>query len=639
MEVAKYFNGVNLKLVKEQILFSIVVDFEGLLESNMTGQMERLIRNFKKNGIYSFLSINPTNLYKEDVICFFKEAEVGENQITSNVFGNPCYIDINSIAKAFNMETRGLTVEALKQDISDVWCEIKLPSEDPRVKLRAKKNDLQTEYKYALDITNKIVMGMAGSFDQLSSSKFTVMGALIQDKRINWPEYIYRQLVREVNKMEWLADEKKFKQKLAFGTQISWILEQLGVVKGRAETFHSLKRLGHLDQAARAKLTAQTGPHQLSAKEILANMDVDPAPYIYPESEETESDKKEEENSTAADTEVLTAADIPKSPVVQATSSTDSENIPLSDLQKKTYSRKRSKSTSADKEVVVIQTSEDLNQSPKRRRRFLIDEEDEEECQVVLTPEPLKTMAIEAPAPDEEEPDVEEPKLNPLVTLPEVTEEEEARMAEADKAAETSASHLDEEGDIILDVPEMSYSFNLSENNTLQLTREQLVQVKDYCIKIDILATYNEWRRSRALSFSELENYIQIVSWSLPITLEEMVMEFCREKDVICLLSTNIFQTRFQTSMDNLIFDLMGSVSRNESFDDLHVRSISMLEYVKDGVEKLSEEKKRVSKSIHPPPLDLPLDYLGPRLTLWHGCQDWPASFPPYSFLISSRGS
>ncbi|KAL6570856.1 hypothetical protein OROGR_000406 [Orobanche gracilis] len=162
---------------------------------------------------------------------------------------------------------------------------------------------------------------------------------------------------------------------------------------------------------------------------------------------------------------------------------------------------------------------------------------------------------------------------------------------------EQSADHLEEE-DIVLDVPEMSYSFNLSENNTLQLTREQLVQVKDYCIKIDILATYNEWRRSRALSFSELENYIQIVSWSLPITLEEMVMEFCREKDVICLLSTNIFQTRFQTSMDNLIFDLMGSVSRNESFDDLHVRSISMLEYVKDGVEKLSEEKKKVENVV-----------------------------------------
>ncbi|KAL6545335.1 hypothetical protein OROGR_009209 [Orobanche gracilis] len=604
MEAAKYFNGVNLKLVKEQILFSIVVDFEGLLESNMTGEMERLIRNFKKNGIYNFLSINPTNLYKEDVICFFKEAEVKEHQITSNIFGNPCNIDINTIAKAFNMETRGLTVESLKQDISDVWGEIKLPSEDPKVKLRAKKNDLRAEYKYAMDITNKIVMGMAGSFDQLSSSKFIVMGALIQDKRINWPEYIYRQLVREVNKMEWLTDEKKFKQKLAFGTQVSWILEQLGMVKGKAETFHSLKHLGHLDQDARAKLTAQTSSFQPSAKEILANMDVDPAPYVYPESEETESNKREEENSTAADlsitaanTEVPTAADIPKSPVVQATSSTDSENVPLSALKKKTYSREKSKTTSANKEVVVVQSSEELNQSPKRRRRFLMDEEDEEEFQVVLTPEPLKTMAIKAPVPDEEEPDVEELQSNPLVTLPEVTEGEEARMAEADRADETSADFPAEE-DIVLDVPEMSYSFNLTENNSLQLTRDQLVQVKDYCIKIDILATYNEWRRSRALSFSEMEKYIQIVSWSLPITLEEMVMDFCREKDVICLLSTNVFQTRFKTSMDNLIFELMGSVSRNERSDNLHMRSISMLEYVKEGVEKLSEEKKRVEQVV-----------------------------------------
>ncbi|KAL6494898.1 hypothetical protein OROGR_030817 [Orobanche gracilis] len=258
MEAAKYFEGINLKLMKEQILFSIVVDFKGLLESNMTGQMEWMIMNFKKNDIYNFLSINRTHMYKKDVICFFKEAEVGENQITSSVFGNSCYIDIEIIAKAFNMEARGLSVEALRQNNADNWSEIKLPNQDSRVKMTTKKNELQAEYKYALDITNKIVMGMTGSFDQLSSSKFAVMGALIQEKKINWPEYIYRQLVREVNKMEWLTEEKKFKQKLAYGTQISWIQEQLGVVKGRSETFHSLKRLGHLDQAARAKMTCNT---------------------------------------------------------------------------------------------------------------------------------------------------------------------------------------------------------------------------------------------------------------------------------------------------------------------------------------------------------------------------------------------
>ncbi|KAL6562709.1 hypothetical protein OROGR_003716 [Orobanche gracilis] len=229
MASAKYFEGVNLKLVKEQILFNIVVNFEGLLESHMTAQMECLIRNFKNNGVYNFLSICPAQLYKEGVICFYKEAEVGEHQITSNIFGKHICIDVHTIARAFDMEVLGLTVEALKQNNTDIWCEIKLSSQDPKVKLTAKKNDLQTEFKYALDITNKIVMGMAGSFDQLSSSKYTVMGALIQDKRINWPEYIYRSLVREVNKVEWLTGEKKFRQKIAYGTQISWILEHLEV--------------------------------------------------------------------------------------------------------------------------------------------------------------------------------------------------------------------------------------------------------------------------------------------------------------------------------------------------------------------------------------------------------------------------
>ncbi|KAL6524266.1 hypothetical protein OROGR_016700 [Orobanche gracilis] len=104
MVIAQYFEGVNLKLVKEQILFSIVVDFEGFLESNMTNQMERLIRNFKKNEVFNFLNISPAHLYKEDVICFYKEAEVGEYHITSNIFGQPILIDIHTIARAFDME-------------------------------------------------------------------------------------------------------------------------------------------------------------------------------------------------------------------------------------------------------------------------------------------------------------------------------------------------------------------------------------------------------------------------------------------------------------------------------------------------------------------------------------------------------
>ncbi|KAL6506206.1 hypothetical protein OROGR_024387 [Orobanche gracilis] len=106
MVIAQYFEGVNLKLVKEQILFSIVVDFEGFLESNMTNQMERLIRNFKKNGVFNFLNISLAHLYKEYVICFYKEAEVGEYQITSNIFGQPILIDIHTIARAFDMEVK-----------------------------------------------------------------------------------------------------------------------------------------------------------------------------------------------------------------------------------------------------------------------------------------------------------------------------------------------------------------------------------------------------------------------------------------------------------------------------------------------------------------------------------------------------
>ncbi|KAL6536743.1 hypothetical protein OROMI_026324 [Orobanche minor] len=74
MASTDYFKGVNLRAVKEQIVFSIVVDFESLLQTNFTDDMKFIVRNMKRNDIYNFLNINPQHLYKEAVIAFSQEA-------------------------------------------------------------------------------------------------------------------------------------------------------------------------------------------------------------------------------------------------------------------------------------------------------------------------------------------------------------------------------------------------------------------------------------------------------------------------------------------------------------------------------------------------------------------------------------
>ncbi|KAL6540616.1 hypothetical protein OROMI_024499 [Orobanche minor] len=65
MASSDYFKGVNLRAVKEQIIFSIVVDFESLLHSNFTDNMKLIIRSMNKNGIYNFLSMVPLWRRKE----------------------------------------------------------------------------------------------------------------------------------------------------------------------------------------------------------------------------------------------------------------------------------------------------------------------------------------------------------------------------------------------------------------------------------------------------------------------------------------------------------------------------------------------------------------------------------------------
>ncbi|KAL6573296.1 hypothetical protein OROHE_001755 [Orobanche hederae] len=74
MASTDYLKGVNLRAVKEQIVFSIVVDFESLLQTNFTDDMKLIVRSMKRNGIYNFLNIDPQHLYKEAVIAFYQEA-------------------------------------------------------------------------------------------------------------------------------------------------------------------------------------------------------------------------------------------------------------------------------------------------------------------------------------------------------------------------------------------------------------------------------------------------------------------------------------------------------------------------------------------------------------------------------------
>ncbi|KAL6507603.1 hypothetical protein OROGR_023798 [Orobanche gracilis] len=181
-----YFTGVNLKEVKEQIIFSIVVDFESLLQTNFTEEMKDIIRHMKMNGIYNFLSINPQHLFKEAVISFYQEAVVTNQGIESTIFGEKVCITCQTVADAFNMENRGLPVEALKQDYGFLWGLVKTQDAPGQVKLTAKKHLLKPEYGYVMAMTNKIVMGMSGGFDQLSSVKFPVFGAMLQGKRVNW---------------------------------------------------------------------------------------------------------------------------------------------------------------------------------------------------------------------------------------------------------------------------------------------------------------------------------------------------------------------------------------------------------------------------------------------------------------------
>ncbi|KAL6518331.1 Kinesin-like protein KIN-7M, chloroplastic [Orobanche minor] len=68
MDSTTYFKCVNLKIVKEKIIFSIIVDFEGLLKTNPTDDMKHIIRQMKKNATHGcefLLRVSYLEIYNE----------------------------------------------------------------------------------------------------------------------------------------------------------------------------------------------------------------------------------------------------------------------------------------------------------------------------------------------------------------------------------------------------------------------------------------------------------------------------------------------------------------------------------------------------------------------------------------------
>ncbi|KAL6576513.1 hypothetical protein OROHE_000294 [Orobanche hederae] len=178
-------------------------------------------------------------------------------------------------------------------------------------------------------------------------------------------------------------------------------------------------------------------------------------------------------------------------------------------------------------------------QSPKRRRS-LVDEspEDDHDKQLIISPSApfaAKPNSFKVEEIQDEEMDAE---VVPLLTnLPFTPEEEEA--------------------DIMIQIPEASYSFNLFVNNPHNLTRAQLNFIKGEIENVDYIHMHQDWQGYRMLPYSHLRHIVKAISWDGLITLEDFLLEFCHTPQVSRLMDKNWFSIHFSENMDKFILGAM----------------------------------------------------------------------------------
>ncbi|KZV57371.1 hypothetical protein F511_27683 [Dorcoceras hygrometricum] len=213
---------------------SVHVDFESVLamgEPGMVSMFQALIAS----GLQGFLGC-PAVVYEDALVEFFANGTVRDGLVVSSVNGVVVEISEELFAETFDLPVVGLAdvSEMPKDKIFDARSIVSLSGEP--VILSGPKSQLKMHYRLLCDIMAKSISVKAGSFNEITVEKFSLLTTVVCDVRMNWGSVLFGIFKKMVTPGS--------KQAKGFAIQISLILESVPNLElGESSEFPSSKIL------------------------------------------------------------------------------------------------------------------------------------------------------------------------------------------------------------------------------------------------------------------------------------------------------------------------------------------------------------------------------------------------------------
>ncbi|KZV28034.1 hypothetical protein F511_29822 [Dorcoceras hygrometricum] len=214
---------------------ALQVNFDSVLGFSDNEGMVNMFKSLESTGLCGFLGC-PSVLYEDELVSFFANSIVKDNEVLSCVQGKFVEITEDIFASVFELPTDGLTyLSKVPKDLIFDAKSIFSMSGEP-VKISCKKREMKYEFRLLNDILEKSVSVKAGSFDVVMHERFLLMTAIHFGLKVNWSKLLF-DILKE------MADQSS-KISKGYAAQICVLLKgDPNLTLGEAKTFQPLKIL------------------------------------------------------------------------------------------------------------------------------------------------------------------------------------------------------------------------------------------------------------------------------------------------------------------------------------------------------------------------------------------------------------
>ncbi|KAH6804309.1 hypothetical protein C2S51_032556 [Perilla frutescens var. frutescens] len=170
-----------------------------------------------------------------------------EDSFTIKVRGQEFTITAETLDEMFKLPTSGPNLKDIHSDSESDYKSWKRGNATAQLKKNHYISLFKDKYQGLGSIASKIIVGMVGSWSEMSESKYQICAAIMHQIKINWVKFFFEKLKRFVDSWEKNGDDITFSHRMCYLHQISLILEkQFPDLMKEETTFTTVTRLDYI---------------------------------------------------------------------------------------------------------------------------------------------------------------------------------------------------------------------------------------------------------------------------------------------------------------------------------------------------------------------------------------------------------